>query len=169
MSERPNVFEPDCEDHEREGFTYRRARLGRQAGAARLGASLYELPPGQSTFPYHWHSANEEMLIVLSGRVSLRTPAGWRELEPGELVSFAAGPEGAHQMSNGGSEPARLLVISEMNAPELSVYPDSGKIASFSRAPGAADTPDEIALFFRRADAVDYWDGEEPPSSSSTA
>jgi uncharacterized cupin superfamily protein len=70
-----NLFEPEFDaEQEREGFTYRRAQLGRQAGAERLGASLFEIPPGQATFPYHQHTANEEMLIVLSGRPALRTP-----------------------------------------------------------------------------------------------
>jgi hypothetical protein len=70
-----NIFEPEFEsESDREGFAYRRARIGWQADTERLGASLYEVPPGQATFPYHWHSANEEMLIVLSGRPSLRTP-----------------------------------------------------------------------------------------------
>ena len=87
-----NVFEPDF-DHEedRPGFTYRRARIGWQAGSERLGASLYELPPGQASFPYHWHAANEELLIVLSGRPSLRSPSGWRELAEGEVVAFPGG------------------------------------------------------------------------------
>ena len=68
-----SIFEPEFDsEQDGDGFTYRRARIGWQVGSERLGASLYEVPPGQGTFPYHWHSANEEMLIVLSGRPSLR-------------------------------------------------------------------------------------------------
>lgn len=75
-------------------------------------------------------------------------------------------PEWAHQVRNTGSGTARFLMVSEMNAPEVSVYPDSGKVAAFTRAPGAAPDPnaeDELALFFRRADDVDYYDGERGP------
>ena len=66
----PNVFEPEFEtdvDPEEwpRGYEGRYARVGRPAGAERLGASLYEVPPGNSACPYHWHAANEEMLIVL--------------------------------------------------------------------------------------------------------
>jgi uncharacterized cupin superfamily protein len=161
-----NVLEPEFDDEpERAGFTYRRARLGRQAGAERLGASLYELPPGEATFPYHWHSANEELLIVLHGRPSLRSPDGWRELAEGEVVSFAAGERGAHQVHNRSAEAVRFLVVSEMNAPEMSVYPDTDKIGVLGRAPGSPDDPDEIVGFFRREQATDYWDGEEPPGA----
>src|SRR5919108_2784673 len=101
----PNVFDPQFDAAvQRAGFTCRRARLGRQAGAQRLGASLYEIPPGQATFPYHAHLANEEMLFVLAGRPSLRTPEGWRELSEGEVVAFPAGEAGAHQIANRSEE-----------------------------------------------------------------
>jgi len=88
-----NVFEPEFDSHQdRDGFTYRRARIGWQVGSERLGISLYEIPPGQATFPYHWHGANEELLIVLSGRPSLRSPQGWRELAEGEVVGVSGRP-----------------------------------------------------------------------------
>lgn len=161
-----NVFEPEFEsESDRDGFSYRRARIGWQAGSERLGASLYEVAPGQATFPYHWHSANEEMLIVLSGRPSLRGPDGWRELSEGEVVAFRVGAEGAHQIVNRSAEPVRLLVASEMNAPELSGYPDTGKLGILGRAPGSHDDPDEIFGFFRAEDEVDYFEGEPKPDS----
>jgi uncharacterized cupin superfamily protein len=106
-----NCFRPDFDaDQERPGFTYRRAKLGWQSGAEKLGVSLYEIPPGEATFPYHAHAANEEILIVLAGRPSLRTPSGWRELPPGEVIAFPVGEEGAHQIVNRADEPVRALV-----------------------------------------------------------
>lgn len=163
-----NAFEPDFDtDQDRPGFSYRRARLGRQAGTERLGASLYEVPSGQATFPYHFHFANEELLVVLRGRPHLRTPAGWRQLEQGEVVAFPVGEHGAHQVQNRTDEPVRFLVVSEMVAPEMSVYPDTGKLGAMSRPPGAPDDPDEVFGFFRRADATDYWEGEEPPEGDA--
>lgn len=159
-----NLFDPDFEDESsRPGFSWKRARLGRQAGGERLGASLYELPPGQATFPYHAHFANEEMLIVVAGRPSLRTSDGWRELSPGEIVAFGVGRAGAHQVLNRSDEPVRVLIVSEMNAPELSVYPDSNKILAGTRPPGGEEGDDDIYECFDLADAADYWQGEEPP------
>lgn len=159
-----NLFEPDWDGgSERPGFGYRRAKLGAQAGGERLGASLYEIAPGETTFPYHAHHANEELLIVVAGRPSLRTPEGWRELETGEMVAFRVGPGGAHQVTNRAGEPARVLIVSEMNAPEVSVYPDSGKVLAGTRPPGGAEAADDIYDSFRLDESVDYWDGEEPP------
>lgn len=157
-----NIHQPEFDaDRERPGFTYRRAKLGAQAGAQRLGASLYEIPPRQSTFPYHAHSANEEMLIVLSGRPHLRTPEGWRELAEGELVAFPVGGDGAHQLHNRSEEPVRVLVLSTMIAPEVNLYPDTNRLMAATRAPGAAG--EGFQESYRRDQATDYWQGEEPP------
>jgi uncharacterized cupin superfamily protein len=157
-----NLFDPEFDaDQERPGFTYRRARLGRQAGAEKLGASLFEIPPGEATFPYHVHTANEELLIVVQGRPSLRTPSGWRELEPGEVVAFPAGDEGAHQIQNRSAESARVLVLSTMIAPEVNLYPDTGKLMAATRAPGASG--EGFQESYRRDEASEYWEGEEPP------
>ncbi|HYX78610.1 MAG TPA: cupin domain-containing protein [Solirubrobacterales bacterium] len=161
-----NVFKPDFDAHqERPGFASKRARIGWQAGTERLGASVYELPPGQATFPYHWHAGNEELLIVLAGHPSVRLPSGWRELEEGEVVSFRRGERGAHQVVNRSDQGARFLMLSEMNAPEVNVYPDTGKIGALTRAPGSRVTDEDEGLseFFRSGDAVDYWSDEPPP------
>jgi uncharacterized cupin superfamily protein len=156
-----NVLDPEWSE-EREGN--KRSRIGRQAGAERIGMSVYELPAGARPWPYHYQHANEEVIIVLSGRPHLRTPEGWRQLEPGEAVAFPRGPAGAHQVENRADDPARYLMLSEMNAPEAIVYPDSGKVGVLSRPPGSAGDEDELAAWFRLGDRVDYWEGEAPPS-----
>ena len=160
----PNLFEPEWDGgQDRPGFTYRRAKLGAQARAEQLGASLYELPPGETAFPYHWHSGNEELLIVVAGEPSLRTEDGWRQLQEGEVVSFPRGGRGAHQVTNRSSQPARILVVSEMNAPDVVAQPDSGKLLAATRPPGGESGEGDFFGTFRRSDEVDYWEGEEPP------
>ena len=115
-----NVFTPDW-DAERDAppFRWRRARLGGLAGARDLGASLFVVPPGGATFPLHAHFANEELLVVLAGRPTLRTREDERELAPGEVVAFPAGLPGAHRLENRNAEPVRLLIVSTMRAPEV--------------------------------------------------
>jgi uncharacterized cupin superfamily protein len=160
--DRPNLYSREFDDScSRDGFVSRRARLGRQAGARDIGASLYELPPGQAAWPYHAHLANEELLVVLSGRPSLRTPGGWRELAPGEVVTFPAGESGAHQVVNRTDETVRILMFSEMKAPEIALYPDSNKVGLFGRAPGSSG--EGLELFLTREGETGYWEGERPP------
>src|SRR3954454_23104847 len=91
-----NVFEPDFDaEQDKPPFTWRRARLGRQAGAEELGASLFELPPGASSFPLHVHHGNEEMLVVLSGRPTLRSMDSARAAAPGATLPPPPGPAAA--------------------------------------------------------------------------
>jgi len=157
----PNINTPDFDEpRERRGFCCARARLGRQAGSERLGLSLWELPPGQAAYPYHHHYTEEELVVVLSGWPSLRTPAGWRELEEGEVVAFRRGERGAHQLANFSDQTVRVLSFSTNGEPDIVIYPDSGKLGAFER------TPDGSGLWtlFRIDDHVDYYEGEQPPT-----
>jgi uncharacterized cupin superfamily protein len=155
-----NLFDPVFDDEsERPGFQSRRARLGRQAGGERLGASLYELPPGQAAWPFHFHLANEELLVAVSGTSSLRTPAGSRTLEEGEVTALLAGEQGAHQVRNEGGAPVRVLIVSQMVSPDVVVHVDSGKVGVRGAAPGAPETG-ALHEWFALGRGVDFWDGE---------
>ena len=156
-------FEPPVE---KDGFRSRRARLGRQAGCEHIGISLFELEPGSAAFPLHFHFGNEEMLIALSGGLALRTAEGERPLAEGEVIALPLGEAGAHQVINRGEGPARLMIASEMNAPDIVVRPESNKISAFGRPPGAAGEGLHDVYF--RSDAADFWDGEPPPPPAAS-
>lgn len=158
----PSIEDPHFDEpREQPGFTARRARLSQQAGSRRLGLSLWEVPPGQAAYPYHWHLGEEEMVIVLEGRPSLRTPDGWRELAQGEVLAFLRGESGAHQLVNRTERTVRFLAFSTNGEPDIVLYPDSGKISAAERAPEGGG----IRELFRLADAVEYYDGEQPPGA----
>jgi uncharacterized cupin superfamily protein len=117
----------------KESPDYRSARLGEQAGSHHLGMSLYDLAPGQGMV-FHYHLHREELLIVLKGRVSLRTAEGWRDLPEGEVVAFPRAERGVHGFENRSEQSARVLMISEQNAPNISVYPDNNQVGIFDAA-----------------------------------
>lgn len=153
-----NIERPDFQPDDRPaGFRSRRARLGDAVGVTRVGASLWELAPGEAAYPYHWHHAEEEIVIVLAGRPSLRTPGGWRELEQGEVAGFPLGEEGAHQVVNRTDETVRFISVSNNAAAEVCIYPDSNKVGTYGEL-------GDFRELFRRDAAADYWDGEAPPS-----
>jgi uncharacterized cupin superfamily protein len=153
----PNIGDPHFDEpREHEGFLALRARLGRQAGAERLGLSLWEVEPGQAAYPYHFHYTEEELIVVLSGTPSLRTPEGWRELGEGEVVSLPRGEGGAHQIVNRGERTVRFLSFSTSGEPDIVSYPDSGKLGAYERLPEGGG----LRALFRAADTVDYHDGE---------
>jgi uncharacterized cupin superfamily protein len=156
-----NIHQPDFDEPRRgEGFICSRARLSRQVGAQRLGLSLWEVPPGQAAYPYHAHLGEEELVVVLEGRPSLRTPDGWRELEQGEVVSFLRGEQGAHQIVNRSDGVIRFLAFSTNGDPDIVLQPDSGKVGAFERQPDGGG----LRIWLRRQDEVDYYDGETAPS-----
>jgi uncharacterized cupin superfamily protein len=152
-----NIFTSEFDDDFR-GLA-KRARLGWRAGTERLGVSLYELASGapRELSKYHLQYANEELLIVLSGRPTLRTPDGERRLEEGEIAVFPIGARGAHQVFNETDEPVRYLMLSTMNAPDVMAYPDEGRVGLISRPPGSRGDEEELAAWFRLDDQVDYW------------
>ena len=144
-------FEYDAEDPD--GFRAGMKRFGKQLGAGATGMSIYELPPGQAICPYHYEYAEEEWLLVLQGRPTVRDPQGSHELEPWDVVFFTTGPEGAHRVQNDGEEPARVMMFSSVVYPAATVYPDSDKIGLWT-----GNKDDDVMV--RRSSGVEYFDGE---------
>jgi uncharacterized cupin superfamily protein len=156
---RVNVFSADLQRDEDDpaGYEADYLGIGPLIGATKIGATIYELGPGQSNSPYHYEYGDEEWLLVLDGQVTVRTPDGEHEVDAGEVVCFPDGPEGAHKLTNRSEQPVRLLMLSTKNNPAVAVYPDSDKIGVWPVLGGGDDK-----IMVRRESNVDYWDGELP-------
>jgi len=142
------------ESRDREGWRLTGATVGEYLGAELLGASLYEAEPGNKVWPYHTHHANEEWLLVVRGRPTLRTPEGERQLEEGDVVCFQRGKAGAHQVWNGTDSPIRVLMLSTLISPDIVEYLATGKV-------GARSVAGERIMIGRPGPELDYWEGEE--------
>lgn len=160
MNEVRNVFADDWEDlyPPAEGWRSNVRRLVPRGHT--LGMSLYELLPGQTQCPYHFHHGNEELILVLRGRPTLRTPEVEHELEPGDVAHFPTGPEGTHQVLNRTQDAVRYVVVDSKVSPEIIEYPDSGKFASMAFNESQRGGP--LWTIHRLDDSVDYFDGEQP-------
>ena len=154
-----NLFDDEWTDaNQRDGYRSRDRRLGSELGAQKLGGTIYLLEPGSRICPYHWHFAEEEWVVVLDGEATVRTPEGELPLRTGDVCAFPTGPVGAHDVTNRGDRPLRVLMLSTVSDPEICVYPDSGKAgayAGFARTDGA-----RMRLLNRESANVDYYDGE---------
>ena len=150
-----NLFAIETEEgpdgSEPPGYLCRAVRLGPKLGASRLGMSVYDLPPGEAICPYHFEWTDEEWLIGIAGRPTLRTPEGERQLEPGDVVCFPAGPDGAHHVRNETDEPVRVAILSTKNQIGVAEYPDSDKVGIWV---------DGTHYMLRRSEHLGYWDGE---------
>jgi uncharacterized cupin superfamily protein len=142
----------DAYDDGPEGHRFRKAFVGRDVGASLTGFSLYELEPGEATWPYHFEVMEEEWLIVVAGEITLRTPDGERVLRAGDTACFPAGAAGAHAMHNAGGSTARFAMPSSGERyGGATVYPESGKYRI--SGPGFRHRG-------RLGESVEYWEGE---------
>ncbi len=127
----------------------RSAKIDPSLGAHEIAATVYELDRGDSISPYRYEHGNEEWLLVLEGRPTLRHARGEDALEPGDVVCFPEGQAGAHKLSNWRDEVVRAVVLATTNEPVVTVYPDDGKLEV--RPPGRV---------FRLEDAVSLLDDD---------
>lgn len=156
-----NEADLDWSETERGDTGFRRKRLAAAVGGEALGCSLYELPPGKRSWPYHYHTNNAEAFYVLAGEGQLRTADGKHRLEPGEYVACPTGESGAHRLVNDGDEPLRYLALSTLRDTDVTVYPDSEKIGVYAGAAPGADGERDVSGYYERDAQVEYWAGEE--------
>jgi len=155
----PIVDESDVEwtELERGEAAFRRKQLGRAAGGEKLGCSLYEVPPGKRGWPYHYHHGNEEAVYVLAGEGTMRTPDGERAIAAGDYAALPTGEEGGHAIRNDGEETLRFLVVSTMETPDVTIYPDADAFGVFAGAPPGGHGERPFSGFFRDEGRLDYW------------
>ena len=155
---RPNIYTDEWQrTMEQGGFGVRGTRVGAMAGAGRVGLTVYELDPGKRNLPYHAHFGIEEVVVVLRGTPTLRSPEGERELAEGEVVACPPGRAGAHQLINGSDSVVRYLMISSKALADVIEYPDSDKISAQG---GEWGTPDAVAYMLSTAEQLEYFEGE---------
>lgn len=179
----------DWREYDHGEQTFRRKPLSRGAAADRdgdpdLGCSLYEIPPGKRSWPYHYHTGNAEAVYVLSGSGYVRTASdgGGNEageqgdegrgneegehgeeidrepVEAGDYLAFPPDATGGHQLGNDGDEPLRVLVVSEMNEPDVTVYPEMNKVGVYAGSPPGGRSGREVEGYWHLDDTVEYWE-----------
>ena len=146
-------------DVEREpiGVKERLAHIGRRLGGELIGATMFEVEPGWRSV-YHLHHGNEELLLVVDGTPTVRTDEGERALNPGDVVLFRRGPDGAHAVSNRSDAPARFVVFSSMVEPDVVEQPEAGTVGVFAGGVPTAGRDAPMELFFPREAAIGYFE-----------
>jgi uncharacterized cupin superfamily protein len=112
---------------------------------------IARVPTGKRNFPYHAHSAQWELYLVISGRGSVRDKDGTTEVVAGDAFIF--GPNEAHQLNNPGTEDLVYYVIADNPIGESGYYPDSGKWKA-----NKSSAADRVVI---KGNETDYFDGEE--------
>ena len=132
-----------------EPFGDETAEVGRLLGAEKLGYSVARLRRGDHYCPYHWHTAEEELFVVLFGTPTLRTPRGTYPLRAGDIIAFPSDAGGAHRLSNDAEAEALVLLVANTDPTDTCFYPDSRKFVVEATGTLVRDSPQ-----------LEYFDGE---------
>ena len=140
-------------------FAFTTRWFTRATAAKGVGCSWFEVPPGKSAFPTHYHCANEESAYVLEGEGTVRIGDRTLPIRAGDYVTFPVGPDFAHEIVNTSSQPLRYLAFSTLLPVEVVGYPDSRKIAAAATA--RFGEPPWVRAIFRQETQVEYYDREK--------
>jgi uncharacterized cupin superfamily protein len=112
--------------------------------------AVVRIPKGKSYCPYHTHSAESELYVVLSGRGIVRDKNGTTDVTAGDAFLFSPGE--AHQISSTTNDDLVYYVVADNPRGDACYYPDSGKWAVPKEG-----TEEAIV----KGSEADYYEGEE--------
>ncbi|MGZ2258729.1 cupin domain-containing protein [Roseobacter sp. A03A-229] len=115
---------------------YRAEQISDTAGLTQFGAFIEELAPCAWTSYLHWHAEEDEMVLLLSGALTLYEGAATSILEPGDAACWKAGVAIAHRMHNHTNAPARYLVIGTRAPRDKVTYPENDRVLLRDRLSG---------------------------------
>jgi len=116
------------DDEHMHSFDFKRSTISSpMSSKGKLEIYFYSIPPGKANFPYHYHTANEEVFYIMSGHGTLRTPDGDRTVSEGDAIVMPANENGAHQLINTSQIPLTYLEVKTAIVPEICIQPDSDK------------------------------------------
>ena len=114
----PSPFDEPCRERRSE-------RLSDAGNLTQFGVHRITLPPGAWSSQRHWHSAEDELVYVLSGSPTLIDDDGEHVLSPGDVTAHPAGePNGHHMVNRTGMDVVYLVVGSRMPEDDTGHYPD---------------------------------------------
>ena len=122
-----------------------RRALGNAFRLDQFGVNLTELAPGAASALKHWHSAEDELVYVLDGEVTLLIGDEEETMRAGDCIGFKAGEPLGHAIVNRSGASATILEIGSrrMDVDEavypgvdLRVEPDGRGGRRFTRADG---------------------------------
>ncbi len=139
----------------------RRARLGWQLGAERIGMSLWEVPAGQPAYAYHYHLAAEEIVIVLVGGSCCGRPRASAHWSRAMRSAFRPAKRVRTDSPTTRTSRRAFSPSATTASPDVVVWPESQKLGIFELRAGGPG----LRAIFRLADATMYLaaEGRESP------
>ena len=85
--------------------------VGDVLGLTQFGVNIVRLAPGVMSSQRHWHSHEDEFVLVLEGKLVLVTDSGEQILGPGMVAGFPGGSGDGHHLINRSGQDAVYLEV----------------------------------------------------------
>lgn len=99
-----------------------------------FGSFLEILQPGAQSSIKHWHSAEDEMVYVLEGEVTLLEGDTETVLRSGDAATFRSGVALGHTLHNRSAMPTKCLVVGTRAPLDRITYPDHDRVCIRDRS-----------------------------------
>jgi len=113
----PAAFKPGVEARQKRV-------LGDTLGLTQFGVNQVRLAPGVMSSQRHWHSHEDEFVVILEGELTLITDAGEQVLAAGMTAGFPAGSGDGHHLINRTDHGAVYLEVGSRDGQDDVDYPD---------------------------------------------
>ena len=115
-------------------YEFQRSNISRPffQGWGKLEVYFMILQPGKANFPYHYHTANDEMFYIISGEGTLKTPEGDKIVSEGDVVIMPAHENGAHMVINNSDAPLVYLDLKTAISPDVVMRPETDTFIVFA-------------------------------------
>ncbi len=122
-------------------------------GGSQCAVTFYDIAPGKSSYPFHYHTSSEEIFYVIAGTGVVETNEGEVAISAGSVIVCPAGEGGAHRITNRSDrEPLTYIDIDVVPITDMAVYPKTGKIGVFTR--------DGFTKWYKKDGNIPYYEGE---------
>lgn len=108
--------------------------ISEAAELAQFGALIEVLEPGSKSSLTHWHRAEDEMIYVLEGEITLIEGETETILRAGDAAAFKAGVPVGHHLHNRSGLPSRCLVVGTRAPVDVITYPDHDRVCHRDRS-----------------------------------
>ena len=134
-------------------YEYNKFEVSPRNGGNQCAVTFYDIEPGKSNYPFHYHSGSEEIFYIISGYGIVETNDGEIPVSSGSVIICPAGEGGAHRITNkSDSEILTYIDIDTIPKTDMCAYPRTDKIGIF--------TNDGFAKFYKLNSDVKYYEGE---------
>ena len=134
-------------------FDYKKVEIASREDFSQVYICFYEIKPGKTAYPRHYHENNTECFYIISGEGVVKTLGDDISVRAGDAVVFPPGKEGEHKLINTGKdEILRYIDFDTSILPDVIRYPDSGKVGVKEK--------NRDAIYFIEEENVDYYTGE---------